>query len=292
MKNLLLILLVGLSSLLLLSCQNEDEDLNDFGPQSTMDEINEALTTGINLADPGSINVGDFIHRLNDQSFSTSNGKQSALIQESGYNVVSKVETSEEIKFTLVREVIDYTQDEVQKNTFESELVISLVAPESATSEKVDTLLEQNKTRVIRQYEKSIYPGAFNKSGWQVKAFNATVTYHNLSTAQKTIDVPARVLDRENCGGVPTCKINVFVVVYDEVVRASEKSAERFRNEYYFSNEIPYSPYNGELNILQNCFTGIGRVENSRLLLKQCSSVIDFRFGSETNSSSLPESVL
>ena len=281
-KNLIQLLVTTALIIFIGGCNSNTEDLDDFGPESTAEEINNALVEGMGTFDYNKMSKGDFIHRVSDQSFTTSNGKQTALVEESGYNVLEKVATATEITFTLVREVIDYTSDEVQKNSFESEFVVSLTNSTEQKLKAAQKLRTRNTRKVLRQFASALVDSSNQESA---KSFEAKVTYHNLSTGLKTIDVPSRVQDRTNCGGVPSCKITVFVVKYDEVVHESESSAQRYRNEYYFSNDIPYSPFNGELNLFKNCFTGIGRVENSRLLLTQCRSVVDFRFGSESSPS-------
>ncbi len=273
-----------ISIFLILSCAPQSEELEEFGPQASSDEVNDELTKGLSGVNVLSMEVGDFIHRLETSEFTTADGQQELISAELGYNVLDMQTIDNIRRYTLVREIIDYTGDEVQKNTFESEIEFDLSEfVESSYLKLISTDVHSRAENLLLEHTRKAKNQFIESSKGRnpLKTMSESeiqVTYHNLKSKEIEIDVPARVLERDQCGGVPSCKLNVLYITYDEILR-NDESAERYRNEYYFSNDIPFSPFDGELNLLKQCLTGIGKIGTSRLLVKQCTSVVDFRHG-------------
>src|SRR5690606_18167819 len=50
-----------------------------------------------------------------------------------------------------------------------------------------------------------------------ISVFTSNPTFHNFSSYERTIDPPALVKNKPDCGGIPGCKIPVTTIMFDEI---------------------------------------------------------------------------
>lgn len=125
-------------------------------------------------------------------------------------------------------------------------------------------LLSALRARVVRQ---SVASGT-------VSTMADSVTYHGLKTYVTVEAPPELVQKRENCAGLPDCKLRVYNIEFDMVFWDKGKP-DRVHWNLAMSPDAPYLA-----GLLNKCVTGLAPIGGNQgeILVKQCMPVVDFRF--------------
>jgi hypothetical protein len=99
-------------------------------------------------------------------------------------------------------------------------------------------------------------------------------TYHNLKESQGTMDPPAAVMAKPNCGDVPNCKLRYFRLEYDEVKWFSKDEYEVQRWLFTISRDAPFLGH-----IQERCLAGMINSGGGRFyVVRQCQFARDFTY--------------
>ncbi|MES2965192.1 MAG: hypothetical protein V4760_15000 [Bdellovibrionota bacterium] len=240
----------------------EDGAPVDYGPQVSVASINEAIMTPIEGMDPLNIKLGEFRAIENSQEIVGIPGRN--LLSAQGVTITARDEKPDHIDFTAVITDVEYKNDGTfDKVSREGPVCVSKVY--GACGE--DPIPSPGST-AIKAFSS---PVAYIEN--TVKALSSTLTFHRLKTSTAIVGVPAEVAARPNCGGVANCQMTIHKIGFDQVEWENGK-ATKIHVDVVMSNSVPYLS-----NQLQACFTGLVAVGNtSDVLVKQCSTVFDFRF--------------
>ncbi len=116
------------------------------------------------------------------------------------------------------------------------------------------------------------------------------VTYHNLRIGYETAAPPEAVANEANCLGIPSCKIRLHHIAFDQVYWVSPTQSEKLAFEFTLSTDVPYLA-----RLLEKCVTflaSLGEKRPSSVVVRQCSPVVNFRFEgnvAETNPDTTPQ---
>jgi hypothetical protein len=133
-------------------------------------------------------------------------------------------------------------------------------------------LLSALRARVVRPTATNTASSA--PGGGTVSTMADSVTYHGLKTYVTVEAPPELVQKRENCAGLPDCKLRVYNIEFDMVFWDKGKP-DRVHWNLAMSPDAPYLA-----GLLNKCVTGLAPLggRQGEVLVKQCMPVVDFRF--------------
>ncbi len=110
------------------------------------------------------------------------------------------------------------------------------------------------------------------------------VTYHNLKIGFETVAPPEAVANQTDCLGIPSCKIRLHHIAFDQVQWLSPTQSEKLAFEFTLSVDVPYLA-----RLLDKCVTflaSLGEKKSSiqKVVVRQCSPVVNFRFEGDAKS--------
>lgn len=242
----------------------EDGAAVEYGPQVAVSEINGAITNPIKDMDPLNIKIGEFRLLETSQEIVGIPGKN--LLAAQGVTITARDEKADHIDFTAVITDVNYKNDGTyDKVSREGPVCVSKVY--GACGEDP---VPSPGSMAIKAFSS---PVTYIEN--TVRALTSTLTFHRLKTSSAVVDVPSEVAARANCGGVAGCKMTIYNIGFDQVEWVNGKGT-KIHVDVVMSPSVPYLS-----NQLQACFTGLVPVGGtSDVLVKQCSTVYDFRFES------------
>jgi hypothetical protein len=104
---------------------------------------------------------------------------------------------------------------------------------------------------------------------------------YNLRTWDSVEDAPEFVRKKQDCGGLPNCKMNIKNVAYDlvaEVKDADNGSISRQKTIFTlkFSKDVPYLS-----RLVSACYQGLGKYQDQPYIATICTDVNDFNRGTD-----------
>lgn len=256
MKQILFLLLVTVFNL---SCGREATE-NSRGPQTTPQAIQAVQVKALNKLDPYSIYLGQKVHKIETQEVISSQAPIRGLSKEWITEVV-EVENEPGVRLlTTVKQVTDHIKD---KNfTYEFKDVYQL--PIIENTQLLDQLHRKFyllKNQIVKQTNDD------TNSASEIEG----VAYHNLQSREVRLVPPQKIQDAENCKGLSDCRINADLISYDVVFLFANGESQSHTVEWYISTDVPFFA-----GLLKQCATTLIPVESLRVLVRQCSEVIDY----------------
>ncbi|MEO0336908.1 MAG: hypothetical protein AAF202_10960, partial [Pseudomonadota bacterium] len=97
------------------------------------------------------------------------------------------------------------------------------------------------------------------------------VAYHNLKTQTVTLVPPETIQKAGDCRGLDNCEIQAELISYDVVFLMADDTTQTHNVEWYISRDVPFFA-----GLFKQCATTLVPIESLRVLVKQCTEVIDF----------------
>jgi hypothetical protein len=150
-------------------------------------------------------------------------------------------------------------------------------APISSTAKfrpEIESVFRERSPHALLLALRSRVLKSQNATGESVSTMAESVTYHGLKTYMRLEAPPELVRKRENCAGLPDCKLRVYNIEFDMVFWDKGKP-DRVHWNLAMSPDAPYLA-----GLLNKCVTGLAPLggRQGEILVKQCMPVVDFRF--------------
>lgn len=226
-----------------MGCSKDDDVVTPL--PTTVEEIQDAQDEAFGNADPASIKAGEFVYTIETQQVFSSQVPVESLLQEESITVTERIDFPNYIEFTIVKEVIDHMQSGSPHFKFKDVLYLgkSMEKDEVAAPELADTP-------------------------------PISIEYYNLKKTVEIMRKPRKVLERDPCNESDgSCNILVHKISYDARITVPPAQAQITNVEIWISQQVPYLAA-----VLQNCFRTVAVIEDARPLIRQCTTVIDYKF--------------
>jgi len=257
MKIYISLLLVA--GLMTLSCQRK-VGKSSFGALTSQKAIAEAQNRAISKLNPYLVEKDQRIHTVETQEIMSSQGP-AKFISKEWVTTVSDVQNFTDARFLTTNKIVtDRAWDE--NFIYEFKNVYSLEQVEKL--QLLDQLNQNNYSL------KSVVQGLMDKSDLEEVDVKG-ISFHNLAERPVTLVPPQLVKEAENCKGLVDCQIKADLITYDVVFLLSDGSTQVHNVEWYISANVPFFAA-----ILKQCATTVIPVENVRVLVQQCTEVVDF----------------
>jgi hypothetical protein len=258
--------------LIFTGCMKEPDFEQDFGDEVAAQEIDKVLNDIYDsTASPYDIKKGEFSYLERTQEIESF---PPILLLQKADTVTNRVDTPNEIVFTIVSEIRELIDGQMKPSREEREVPLRKPTTPSPMAAG-DTPAEGP-------------PGAVNEKqllSWksirqQDVQTKARVTYHRLTKKDDFIQVPPLVQTHPNCGGLGThdcfAPLPVSILRFDRVDWEGE-TGSKTSYLFVFSPKVPYFA-----SQLLGCAETTVPYEGQRVKLRQCDEVKDFIFGSDT----------
>jgi len=150
----------------------------------------------------------------------------------------------------------------------------SLNASSAKLRPEIQSLFRERTPHALLSALRARILKAQSATGETVSTMADSVTYHGLKTSMTIEAPPELVQKRENCAGLPDCKLRVYNIEFDMVFWDKGKP-DRVHWNLAMSPDAPYLA-----GLLNKCVTGLAPLGGNQgeILVKQCMPVVDFRF--------------
>jgi hypothetical protein len=256
----------------------------DYGPETPADEINKAIAEGVGDIDPTAVKPGEFVHYAKTQSIN--NDPVPMIMTDTSRTVTSRQETATEISVNIVQHEVTYQTDGTN-STVSREFPI-VFEKQSATSSSLFATgyLRKQRNELVnsaREVLDLMVDGLSSKSGVIHALENSHITYHNFKSTTEEAPPPPAVQKQDSCGRVSNCRLRIHKISFDQVFWEGDVGT-RVSIEAAVSPDVPAmgTPYYGVF--YSQCVSQTIPVGESstRVLVKQCTNLEDFKFGSDT----------
>jgi len=226
------------------ACAKEEDAVTAV--PTTPEDIQKAQDEAFGAANPLNIKAGEFVYTIETQQVFSSQEPTESLLQEESLTITDRQDFPDYVEFTLVKEVIDHTQPDSTHFKFKD--VIYLEKNQDAKDEAEAPELEDPN--------------------------GISVEYFNLRTTIEPMRKPKKVLERDPCNEDDgSCNILVHKISYDVRVTVPPEKPQISQVETWISPQVPYLAA-----VLQNCFRTVAVIDDARPLVRQCNTVIDYKF--------------
>lgn len=251
--------LLLMSALLTLtsSCEKEKKE-SGLGPQAQASDINAAQNKSIGKLNPYTVQKGQLIHKIETQEIITPQGPIKSVAKETTTEVTDVEDFTDAKLLTTLKKVLDYTDKD--KFVYEVKNVFAL-APEQKS---LSTEIAQKTAQTFE-----VHPYATHRKVTESEIEG--VSFHNLRESEVVMVPPELVKESEDCRGLSPCEIKSDLITYDIVFHLSDGSTQKHQLEWFISANVPFFA-----GILKQCATTLVPIENARVLVKQCTEVVDF----------------
>lgn len=253
--------------LLTAGCIKAKELKEDLGPEVSAESIDLALSKAIGDANLNDLHVGQFVEYITTQRLE--NEESAMATAGSRAEIIKREETDAAFKYTIriVR------SDRTSNGNWETRVT--------------EEPLSINKPSLIEVVEGSarqnvVLAKALATQLAEFQADNRRVTFHNLRESSGTIDPPARVRMRADCGGLSPCEIPVNYIRFDMVAWNSDSDYQKVALDFAFSLKPPFLPHGADFEqlsgiMLIDCRSTYIPVENRTVYVRSCKSLEDFQ---------------
>lgn len=272
-------------ALLMTSCLEKPTLSEEKGPEAAASQVFQAVATAWGDVDPSTIRQGEFSYKERVQT--VQGGTPYVLLQE-GVTVDSRSVDHQEkkVNYVFLQQLVEKVDGEPTSSTTSYSLSTNLpeeaVEPSSKMIKAQDVKI-QNLVFGVDIIASLAY-ACVATDGLRTECQNAgadscQLSCHNLKVSEKTVPAPDLVQQRENCGGLPDCKMKLKTVSFDQVLDIKRGQSLEQQKVTYTAIISPDAPY---LSRLMNfCSRGVVQVPNSshQVLVTVCNEVKDFRIG-------------
>ncbi len=302
MVRVVLLLLVPFLLSQMGACQ-EETNLSkvDFGPAVDPTLIDRALTEPATQNDPLTIKRGEGFVFSETQEIVGSGGTM--VVSDTSRTVIElrdqPIENPTERLLTVIEHKQFYSNGDVRKVSTEIPLRIELkpneaipqgmaekimVGPHVANDLGFTHRIRPEIQKLLKDFDfrptavspstSSSTESAGSMESQNLQSQAEEITYHRLKAAWRTQAPPTAVQSQPNCGGVPQCQIRVYAVSFDMVFWDQGKP-DRVHWEVELSPDTPFLA-----SLINKCVTSLVSVGSgqSKILVKQCLPVVNFRF--------------
>jgi hypothetical protein len=215
----------------------------------------------ISSLDPYSVKEGQMVHVIETQEVITSQSPIKNLSKEWLIEVSQLENSPEQRLLTVLKKVTDKTYDELFVYEFKN--VYSL--PQVTSQDFIDEL------GVKSDIPSPIYDKVKQYATDENTKIDG-IAYQNLKTREVSLIPPKKVAEHETCQDIPNCHIKANLITYDIIFLFSNGKQQSLNVEWYISTEVPFFA-----GLLKQCTTTLVPVDKARVLVKQCSEVVDFK---------------
>ncbi len=252
--------------LLFLGCQKAKETKEDLGPEVDPSSIDLALSKAIGTPDLNNLAVGQFLEYLVTQRIENEETANAAA--GSRVDVIKREESDSEVKFTLriVR------AQRAEGNEWER------IVTEEPVSIK--------KPSLLGMIEPAITSRTLSAQNLAVSSFASRpvkrVSFHNLRESTGTLQAPARVRMRADCGGLNPCELQVRYIRFDLVQWYNDSEYQKVALDFAFSTQPPYLPFGTDFEQLSglmvvDCRATYIPIEKRTVYVRECKTLEDFQ---------------
>ena len=243
---------LGVLAICLWGCMKNPEYTQDFGPEVSEDAITQAVNDAP-TADVYSIKKGEYASSQKTQQIQAN---QSTVIYQESNTVTDKTEDTTTFYFTIVKKINELIDGQMKPSTSEIHATLPKQTTAPATSIEVPTVSME-----------SIH----------TQAADGSVTFHNLRVESISVAIPSLVLQRSDCGGLPTdvCHSSLPAkrISFDQV-HWSDGVGTKYAVSFTISAAVPFFAAH-----LQQCLEANIPYQQQLVHVIQCDSMVDFTAG-------------
>lgn len=223
---------------------------------TTAQDIQKAQDEAFGTKSPFSIQAGEFVYTVRTQQIFSSQEPAESLLEEQSITVVDRQDLGQYIEFTIVKEQIDHSLPDSPHYKFKDVLYLEKSAEEIA------------KGSLLPKEEAPAEPPTLEDPN------PVSVDFFNLKVVEETVRKPQPVLDREPCNESDgTCSIKMFKITYDIRVTIPPQLPQTSSIETWISQDVPYLAA-----VYKSCFKTVLVIDDARPVVRQCTSVVDYKF--------------
>ncbi len=253
----------------ILSCIKEPRASTPLGPQTTADEIEYEQYKSIAKLDPYSVQKNQRIHGIETIELISSQNPMKSISKEWTMEVTDVENYVDRRLLTTLKAV----SDKADTDQFVYEIKNVYQIPQLNPLQVLNPLrlnLSEIKSYIDEQQNS---PDITKQSTTTEPDPITGIAFHNLKSQVIELNPPPKVQESENCQGLTNCKISADKITYDVVFLFKSGKTQTHNVEWFISQDVPFFA-----GILKQCATTIISIESARVLVKQCSEVIDFKF--------------
>lgn len=162
----------------------------------------------------------------------------------------------------------------IERMVAEATPTTSVNASDAKLRPEIQSLFRERSPHALLSALRARILKSQSATGETVSTMADSVTYHGLKTSMTIEAPPELVQKRENCAGLPDCRLRVYNIEFDMVFWDKGKP-DRVHWNLAMSPDAPYLA-----GLLNKCVTGLAPLGGNQgeILVKQCMPVVDFRF--------------
>lgn len=279
--HLLMALLLPLLFLSLISCIKAKEEKEDLGPEVSGDAIDLALSKAVNGASLSDIAVGQRLEfsitrRLENEETVTTLGATRVEVIDCRRTGITPPEACQP-NDTNVTYILRITVS-TRKSDGTFEVKVSQDELKLTKSPSAAALI----SGALSMGAEAVY--AAQKLSVQMSRKPIRESYHRLREFESEIDPPAAVKNREGCGGLTQCKLQLRHLHFDFVQWYDESDYQKYKLEFTFSIQTPFIPFGQDGSIdrltgvlIGSCQATYVPVEGRTVYVRDCLNLEDFQ---------------
>lgn len=249
--------------MLLTSCLKPPELEQDFGTESSHEEVSKALNQTPYIS-PHTVEQNEFVYYERWQQIET---LKPELAQQRAHTVTKKEDQGDHYLLTIITEIREPVNGQMKPHLTENQ----------ARLDKPTTLFQLANMFLKIQTPLALSVETFGEKIKPKQEATQKVTFHNLKMRNFNWTVPQLVKDRHDCGGLSSAQcqdgISAVEVSFDRVLWEN-RGGDKTHFIFTYSDQVPYFA-----NQISACMEAKLDYQGQRLNLVQCESVRDFTKG-------------
>lgn len=290
-------LMVGFG-LVLASCMKKPNMDPDYGPEVSLEKIQEALSSDTSMDPLKTMKLGQYVSIDEIQVIDTQIPihLSQRLDEITHYKILARDSANQPIKIELAYKIVlkEHLADETWKESVVTSVPLLLDNSRSAQAAALSTSSVLSSVGPISEIiKKKSLPLSIQSLKAQDAASEVRITYHNLRRELGTIPIPAVVRGHPNCGGILRCDLplRTIQIYFDRIVWDPPEHGNKTVFRITYSPDIPSYVHDWDspdgrylTNQLQACAQIFLEIQNQNggqtqtVPILQCSEVRDFQF--------------